>query len=82
MRWEDDIERHAGLTWKRQAQNRDTWEEIRETYIRKWIEEVWEEGEEEEKEDEEELSDIMPLIFKQNQCSYIGISWLLSRVYY
>lgn len=39
MRWDDDIKRH-GLNWKRQAQNRNTWKETGETYIRKWIEEV------------------------------------------
>ena len=43
MRWEDDIKRRAGLTWRRQVQNRDTWKESGETYIRKGIEEVWEE---------------------------------------
>ena len=48
MRWEDDMKRHAGLTWKWQPQNRDVWNEIGETYIRKWIEEVWKEEEEEE----------------------------------
>ena len=46
MRWEDDIERREGLTWKRQAQNGDTCKEIGETYIRKWIEEVREEDNE------------------------------------
>ena len=46
MKWEDDIKKHAGLTLKRQVQNRDIWKKIGETYIRKWIEEVWEEEEE------------------------------------
>ena len=38
MRWEHDIKRRAGLTWKRQVQNRDVRKEIGATYIRKWIE--------------------------------------------
>ena len=45
MKWDDDINRQAGLTWKWQAQNRDIWKEIGKTYIHKWIEEVWEEEE-------------------------------------
>ena len=46
MRWEDDIKRHADLTWRRRAQNRDTCKEIGETYFCKWIDEVIEEEEE------------------------------------
>lgn len=37
-RWRDDIKRHAGLVWMREAKNRKRWKEMGKAYIQQWIE--------------------------------------------
>lgn len=36
MRWGDDLKRIGGLHWKRAAQNRTRWREMREAYVQSW----------------------------------------------
>ena len=36
-RWHDDIAKHKGFTWSREAQNRENWRFDAEGYIQQWM---------------------------------------------